>query len=889
MRKMTRNPFKALLLGATFTVFAAACTDEPIAFEAPGEGDETSTSTVVSADVGIASHDMVDLTTPLTWATLANGALALSGPHEQGTGAGTFPSFLLVGRTSANVGKGYNTDASGPNRQYEISGGSNSRSIPLNSVPAIEYEGTVYREFRFDGQAPGSGKALYSLDDLRIYLVPNVAPNNAISTFLASSILGPRAGLGAGATALGAGLRQVWDMNPGVDFDLSFPFDYTWIRANANLSSGQGQDDIKLFVPDELFRTAINNDDDWALCAHDGFDYAATGGTTGLGSACPWLIYFVHAHGWADSKESGNSEWAIAVRPVLEVTKTAVGSYDREVEWDIEKTVDIDAHTLETSQSGDSEYTVTVTKVGENDFNHRVNGTITVLNTSSQDVVITAIEDVFQFQGEAPIQIGFADLDCPAIPSLPHTIPGGATRTCTYFQPVELSNGLPEGRNTVTVIADDPLSGGLDFSLAYSGFADVEWDDEPTAIFNEEVNVDDTYEGDLGSFTGTGSVSYTRTFTCDEDEGLHENTATIIETEQSDDADVNVICVRPVLEVEKDADPEFDREYFWDIEKTVDIDEHTLAGGESGDSEYTVTVTQTGYEDSDFRVSGTITITNPATFATAKIEDVTDVLNGTTATVDCGVTFPYDLGPGDALICTYGSDLPDATTLTNTATAIVHEDSPVDGGYGTAEVDFDGVDPTDVTNDEVNVDDTYAGDLGSFTGTGSVSYTRTFTCFQDEGLHENTATIIETGQSDDADVSVICLAPGTETAWASNELGVPLELPYNPEDGGNWATYVQYEAGKITTFFAGRTHEVGTVEFSAVVNGEVTITINLTGGWAFDPSNDLAVQGYETAPSGNPAPGLFDNKEPASGSSHVIMVPAANFYGVHGVVMGGGE
>jgi len=36
-------------------------------------------------------------------------------------------------------------------------------------------------------------------------------------------------------------------------------------------------------------------------------------------------------------------------------------------------------------------------------------------------------------------------------------------------------------------------------------------------------------------------------------------------------------------------------------------------------------------------------------------------------------------------------------------------------------------------------------------------------------------------------VSVYCPSPGTETARAAN-VGVPLELPYDPAGGGNWAT-----------------------------------------------------------------------------------------------------
>jgi hypothetical protein len=140
--------------------------------------------------------------------------------------------------------------------------------------------------------------------------------------------------------------------------------------------------------------------------------------------------------------------------------------------------------------------------------------------------------------------------------------------------------------------------------------------------------------------------------------------------------------------------------------------------------------------------------------------------------------------------------------------------------------------------------------------------------------------------------SVTCIYTNTlvveaedETAWASNEADC-CTLLFNP-DGGGWATYVEYQgfevAGKIVGFYAGQTIKVGEVEFSAVSNGEVTIKITLDG-WSFQAGSVVAVQGYDSAPSGNPAPGQFANKEPAAGATHTIVVPVANFYAVHAVV-----
>jgi len=112
-----------------------------------------------------------------------------------------------------------------------------------------------------------------------------------------------------------------------------------------------------------------------------------------------------------------------------------------------------------------------------------------------------------------------------------------------------------------------------------------------------------------------------------------------------------------------------------------------------------------------------------------------------------------------------------------------------------------------------------------------------------------------------------------ETAWAAGSRYVRR---------GNWATYTPYVAGQTVVLYAGQTQQAGTVTFSAPVDGMVTITIALNSGWSFaDVAENVKIQDYATAPSGNPSPGLFTWKGTASGSSFSIAVPENNFYGVH--------
>ena len=112
-----------------------------------------------------------------------------------------------------------------------------------------------------------------------------------------------------------------------------------------------------------------------------------------------------------------------------------------------------------------------------------------------------------------------------------------------------------------------------------------------------------------------------------------------------------------------------------------------------------------------------------------------------------------------------------------------------------------------------------------------------------------------------------------QTAWADGPR-------YTPR--GNWATYTHYVPGSSVTLYAGQTMPAGTVEFSAVDNGNITITITLNPGWRFeDVSENVKIQDYSAAPSGNPAPGRFAHKADATGSPFTIIVPANNVYGVH--------
>jgi hypothetical protein len=177
-------------------------------------------------------------------------------------------------------------------------------------------------------------------------------------------------------------------------------------------------------------------------------------------------------------------------------------------------------------------------------------------------------------------------------------------------------------------------------------------------------------------------------------------------------------------------------------------EEIDLFTGDAQEVQYTIELDEEEVE-SAWLVEGTITVENN-TPLDANVT-VSDAFLSYNPAVDCGVTFPYLLASGETLNCTYDQDLTGQEEGTNTATVSYEGDDQ----SGDADVSFAGATVTHV-NPEVNVTDTNGETFGPFTGDDQVTYEREFACDADEGQHDNTATIDETGASDDASVSVAC-------------------------------------------------------------------------------------------------------------------------------------
>ena len=155
-------------------------------------------------------------------------------------------------------------------------------------------------------------------------------------------------------------------------------------------------------------------------------------------------------------------------------------------------------------------------------------------------------------------------------------------------------------------------------------------------------------------------------------------------------------------------------------------------------------------------------------------------------------------------------------------------------------------------------------------------------CSEDLLQNENSIT-------ENEDLSLLkCTPPDDcqlETAWANGIRYVPR---------GNWAMYTP-TPGELPAWvylIAGKNKIAGKVWFIPGDEPEtIIIKIWPDDCWDLqDVSEAIKIQGYNTPPFGNPAPGRFTtykgNGENVSGRYYKIIVPIYDYYGIHVDVIG---
>lgn len=138
----------------------------------------------------------------------------------QPTGSGYIQSFVRLS-TNQPIEQGYNTDG----RKLEFDENKSpqfTRSLLLSSVPTVNKDGTLYREFLLDiNQRAGLPGGLLSLDTIEVYLADR----------------GDRLGYAGWGNPI---------------FDLDDPTD-NWVLLDSNLNPGSGAGDVLVYIPNALF------------------------------------------------------------------------------------------------------------------------------------------------------------------------------------------------------------------------------------------------------------------------------------------------------------------------------------------------------------------------------------------------------------------------------------------------------------------------------------------------------------------------------------------------------------------------------------------------------------------------------------------------------------
>ncbi len=474
------------------------------------------------------------------------------------------------------------------------------------------------------------------------------------------------------------------------------------------------------------------------------------------------------------------------------VDKTVSAKYDASYAWAIDKTVanpngtpgSSATQNIPAGTTATFDYAVTVTEGAQTRTNYRVTGTVSVGNSNSAAMTVTLSDKlsdntVCTFPGVADIS-GAAGLQV-SVPA------GGADYGYTCSPGSNPSNGS----NTATVTWDkgvypqtqaDANSGGT--GTATTGAKNYTYTvgtetNKTVTITDSRHTFDPAWEITWSDEGATHSKSYQLSFTAPD--GSCEdfpNTATLHQVGDDLTASANArVCGGSNLTVTKNKVVSLTRTYAYSIDKSVadsTLEVDPVTGKAKAD--YSVVVTDGAATDSDWAMSGQITVANPNDWAVT-LNTISDSYEGTVCSVTTGadLVIPADdpatpaVDEGKrtfAYSCAFTSKPP--YDGTNTATVTwdkAKASTSSDTASGTASVveadwSLTKVNPTVHVVDNKTVPGASIP-LGTVTWTSSgfkhPAFTYSLELAGTPGRcvdFNNVASITETGQSDSAQVTV---------------------------------------------------------------------------------------------------------------------------------------
>ena len=456
----------------------------------------------------------------------------------------------------------------------------------------------------------------------------------------------------------------------------------------------------------------------------------------------------------------------------LTIAKTVNPSYTRTYTWTIDKKVngeDSAGPTSSDQPSVPAHYTVVTTKTGAN-HGFKLAGTITVTNPNSFAVSGATVTDQAPSGFTCVVQGGGAvgPLAAGASTSLSYN--------CTWNGQADPTTGVNHATVnwTSTAIPNDPSG-----NTSASATAPYDFATATVTVEHNAVDVIDTNVANPLATNVTAGDTYTYdlnvpvpTFAC----ATTPNTAKVTDTGQpgsvldSDTASITLCRTQKGLALSKTADPSYTRSFDWTIAKSVDQTSITTSS-DSATFNYTVVVTKSAATDGGWKVTGTITVTNPNVYTVSNVTvSEQGVDNGGICALDTsGAVGTLTQGQTASVnyTCTY-AQAPSPAAGTNTAnvtwTLPASGDAPATPQSGTVTQAFAFGDPTTIVHDTVNVNDVFNGATpATLDGGANLNASKTFTYSRSVAVpasgcltYNNTATVTatDTGLSKDSSASV---------------------------------------------------------------------------------------------------------------------------------------
>ncbi len=456
------------------------------------------------------------------------------------------------------------------------------------------------------------------------------------------------------------------------------------------------------------------------------------------------------------AEQTSGASVSVCAGENLTISKNVIASLTRTYAWTIDKKVDETVRTVGEDGKATFAYTVTASPSGVTDSAWTMKGQITVQNPNDWAVTAT-VTDLPSFAGVSCTVTG-------GVASIPANSSKVFDYTCTFSAP----GPFLQGTNKATVTWDDDEAYSSGSSAEYTAqITEATWD--KTLVNNTITVIDDKTDPanpvTLGTATygdGVKKFQYTVTFDGVPGECVDfTNKAWIKETGQHDQQTVTV-CDYADLTVSKTANPSFDRRYAFDIDKQAE-DTELVVDPVTGEAtaHYTVTITDGAATDSNFAVTGTITVTNPNNVPVDLL-----TLEDSIGATECDVDLPADLevpAKGQLVVdyeCESAGWTP-SSAGTNTA-SVTWDESKLLGTSGEASgsqaFDFADAEITDLNAKTVTVLDDKTNpdadpvELGEHTWTAQGATEEFEYDLVLEGTpgecaeHTNTAWIAETGQ-----------------------------------------------------------------------------------------------------------------------------------------------